>query len=53
MKVSRKDIAFSLRALAQADIVQLLWTGISVYDAESSTYTISKRNVDGAKSLFF
>ena len=40
----RKDIAFGMRALAQAGVVQLMWTGMSHFDG--ANYTISKRDVD-------
>jgi hypothetical protein len=40
----RKNLAFGLRALAQAKVIQLMWTGISHFDGIN--YTISKRDVD-------
>ena len=48
---SRKDVAFGLRALAQAKVVQLMWTGMSFFDGKN--YIISKRDIDarGASPL--
>ena len=44
--VSRKDIAFAMRALSQANVVQFLWTCVSWHDRENETFLISKRDAD-------
>ena len=44
---TRKEIAFGLRALAQSNVIQLMWTGISYFDGKY--YTISKRDVDARR----
>ena len=44
--VTRKQLAFAMRALAGADVVQLMWSGISFFDGKH--YTINHRDVDAA-----
>ncbi len=46
VQVTRKDVAFAMRALYQANVIQMMWTNISWFNGKH--LTISARDCDAA-----